>query len=224
MPNGEVLASWTWDFFLDLDGTINQRLIVVPGQFRATTAVSPTVGVQRLYSDLEFAVYTSPISETDFIAPQIWQLEANTTPTTLTFRALMDDDSGVVERAIVLYRTGTANSWTRAEMEYDSHTGWAEATVRPPDDQVFFFIQALDPAGNVSMALDHGNASLVGTCTLLADVDDNGTVDVFDIQLIANGWNQAPIDRNLDLNRGNQVDIQDIMMAAGQFGRACFSK
>ncbi len=47
-------------------------------------------------------VYTAPLDVTDFIAPQIWQTEAIPSPGTLTFRALVTEESSTVERVIVL--------------------------------------------------------------------------------------------------------------------------
>ncbi len=58
------------------DGQSRDQLVVVPAQFRATSSAKPTVGTQRLYSDLQFEIYHAPLTATDFIAPSVWQVEA----------------------------------------------------------------------------------------------------------------------------------------------------
>jgi len=60
--------------FLSIEGKAYASLVIVPGQFRATTNDHPTVGIQRLYTDLQFEVYHAPFTATDFIAPNIWNV------------------------------------------------------------------------------------------------------------------------------------------------------
>jgi hypothetical protein len=70
---------------------------------------------------------------------------------------LVDDDSGEILRTVVLYRRMGDNFWTLAELTYDPDTGWAEGTVPAVDGPIEYFAQAVDPTGNVALALDHGN-------------------------------------------------------------------
>jgi hypothetical protein len=143
--------------FLAINGPSREQLIIMPGQFQATTAAPQTMGIQRLYTDLELVVYHAPLTATDFIAPSIWQAEAISTSFSLTFRILVEDNSGAVERAVVLYRLLDQNTWSKAELTYDAGSGWAHGTVPPVNGQIEYFVQAVDPTGNVALALDHGN-------------------------------------------------------------------
>jgi hypothetical protein len=43
------------------------------------------------------------------------------------------------------------------ELDYNSGTGWASGSVPLPGDAIEYFAQAVDPTGNVALALDHGN-------------------------------------------------------------------
>jgi hypothetical protein len=84
----------TLNRFLAIDGQSRERLVVVPGQFKATNTTTPTVGIQRLYSSLDFEIYHAPFTATDFIAPSIWQVEAISNSVMLQFRVQEDDNSG----------------------------------------------------------------------------------------------------------------------------------
>jgi hypothetical protein len=143
--------------FLSIDDRSNDRLVVVPGQFKATNLLTPTVGTQRLYSALEFEVYHAPFTATDYLAPRIWQVEAYSTSTTLRFRIQVDDNSGSIQRAVMLYRALNTNTWSRAELAFNQTTGWAEGQVGSLQGPFEYFAQAVDLTGNVTLALDRGN-------------------------------------------------------------------
>jgi hypothetical protein len=142
--------------FLAIDGQSRERLVVVPGQFTASSTATPTMGTQRLYSELVFEIYHAPFTATDFIAPSIWRVEVITTDTDLTFRVLVEDDSEVIQRTVVLYRPLTSNTWSRAELAHDTDSGWVEGSILPVRGGIEYFAQAVDPTGNVALALDHG--------------------------------------------------------------------
>jgi hypothetical protein len=142
--------------FLAIDGQSRERLVVVPGQFKAASGAAPTLGTQRLYHQLAFELYHAPITATDFIAPSIWQVEAIDAGSRLTFRVLAEDDSGVLQRTLVLYRPLTSQTWSAVELSYDPATGTAEGSVPPVRGPFEYFAQAVDPTGNVALALDHG--------------------------------------------------------------------
>jgi hypothetical protein len=46
--------------FLSIDAQMRERLVVVPGQFRAADTGSSTTGSERLYEDLSFDIYYAP--------------------------------------------------------------------------------------------------------------------------------------------------------------------
>jgi hypothetical protein len=145
--------------FLAIDGQSHDRLVVVPGQFRAVVETAPgshTTGIERLYSTLSFEIYHAPITATDFAPPTIWTVDAVEVSEGVSFQVRAEDDSGMVERVVVLYRYGTERAWRKAELAYDASSGWAGATVAGSNAPVYYFAQAVDPTGNVSMALDRG--------------------------------------------------------------------
>jgi hypothetical protein len=145
--------------FLSIDGQSRERLVVVPAQFRATTTTTPTLGVLRRYTNLEFEVYHAPYTATDFSAPTIWDVIAVQADDGVTFRVQVEDDSYVVSRVVVLYREAGDNTWSKVELIYNPNTGWAEATVAGlGDTDIYYFAQAVDATGNVALAMDHGLA------------------------------------------------------------------
>jgi hypothetical protein len=142
--------------FLSIEGLMKQNLVVVPGQFRATSPLSVTTGIQRLYNTLDLVVYTAPFSVTDFVAPQIWSFETvSVTADMLTFEAIVSDDGGSLERVIVLYYIEGVNVWQLVELTVNG--GTASAAIPRPVGMMHYFVQAVDPSGNVAVALDHGN-------------------------------------------------------------------
>jgi hypothetical protein len=156
-------APGTLNRFLTIDGQMHDRLVVAPGQFRASGSGTPTVGVERLYSSLQFEVYHAPIADTDFIAPSIWQVGATSSGSGVGFDVLVTDDSGSVARVVVLYRATTSATWSKAELTYDPATQHATGSVSGLGGVIEYFAQAVDGSGNVALALDHGNAFALAT-------------------------------------------------------------
>ena len=131
----------------------------MPAQFKAApafTITTPTTGTLRLYTELAFDVYHAPFTNTDFVAPSIWHVEAISSSRYLKFRVQVDDDRFAIQRTVVLYRTLDSTTWSKAELVYDEGTGWATGTVDPVDSPIEYLAQAVDSAGNVALALDHG--------------------------------------------------------------------
>jgi hypothetical protein len=146
---------------LSIEGQMRERLVIVPGQFTASTPpATPTVGTQRLYEELDFVIYHAPFTTTDFVAPSIWTPQAISTSLSVRFRALVEDASGEIERVVVLYRElepGSASgTWSLLELRYDAPSGWASGFIPPVDGEIEYLVQAVDAAGNVGLAMDHG--------------------------------------------------------------------
>jgi hypothetical protein len=144
---------------LTLDGHTNDQLVIIPIQFRATGITTPTVGNVRQYSALQFEVYHAPESVTDFTAPAIWQVEHTVASNgQVTFNALIttDDQDDEVERSVLLVRPFSSNTWQKVELTYNTSTDGASGTVSGLQGRFEYFVQAVDSAGNVSLALDHG--------------------------------------------------------------------
>ena len=140
--------------FLDLDGVSRERLVVTPAQFRTDVIVTPTVGVQRLYSALQFDVYHASETDEDFIPPTIYRVSLSNGGT--QFNVLVTDDRGQIQRVVVLYRLLTSFTWSKAELTYNPATQQATAPVAGVNGPIEFFAQAVDPSGNVTLSLDHG--------------------------------------------------------------------
>jgi len=98
------------------------RLVVIPAQFKPTSNVASTMGTQRLYSNLQFEIYRAPITATDYIAPSIWQVQAMSSTAFLSFRVRADDDSGSIARVVVLYQQQGNAQWSKVKLPYDATT------------------------------------------------------------------------------------------------------
>jgi hypothetical protein len=141
--------------FLSIDGQSREQLVIVPGQYRAASSTAPT-GVERLYSSLDFAVYHTPFTVTDFIAPNIWQVDAYSLTTQLKFRVRVGDDSGSLQRVVMLYRRLSEPRWSLVDLNYNAANGWAEVNLPKIMEPIEYFAQAVDPSGNVALSLNHG--------------------------------------------------------------------
>jgi len=153
---------------LSIDGTSHEQLVVIPAQFQATSEATPTVGVLRRYTELRYEVYHAPFTTTDFVAPSIWAVRAISNSVELRFEVWVDDKAETadqmsgVSRVIVLYRLGEETTWRKVELTYVGQNaagiGIAEGVVAPlTGETIEYFAQAVDGAGNVALALDHGN-------------------------------------------------------------------
>jgi hypothetical protein len=146
--------------FISVDGRPRERLIVTPGQFRPALPDGNQQGTQRLYNSLEFEVYHAPYDAQDIIAPTIWQVEVMTDDASITFKSLIQDNSDQIQRVVVLYRAASDNFWTKVELSYDPATDMAMGSVPQVEGSFYYFVQAVDPTGNVAIALENGNPYL----------------------------------------------------------------
>jgi len=148
---------------LDIDGSVDQQFNVVPAQFLATTTATPTIGVERAYSRLDYEIQHAPFTDTDFIPPSVRVVAAIVSPGQITFSVKADDTqsadpliSGDVRRVVVLYRALGAPAWMRKELAYNASTDRWMGIVGA-SGAVEYFAQAVDASGNVATALDYGN-------------------------------------------------------------------
>jgi hypothetical protein len=147
--------------FLSLDGQSDEQLVVVPGQFKAAANSSPTVGTERLYTNLQFEVYHNSVDNTDFEAPHIWHVGAKRTGNQVNFGVAVEDDIGATPRVVVLYRELPSTSWQMVELTYNPTLQVAVGSVQSTAEVMAYFVQAVDSNGNVSLALNHGNEWLL---------------------------------------------------------------
>ncbi|MCP4421486.1 MAG: hypothetical protein GY805_33160 [Chloroflexi bacterium] len=143
--------------YLSVEGELVARLVMIPGQFAATGGTTETVGTERLYDNLQFEIYHAPFNKTDFIAPGIWNVWTDRVASQINFHMQVTDDSGEIERVVILYRELPATTWQLAELTYNSQTQEATGAIFVPlDIEIQYFAQAVDGSGNVSVALSHG--------------------------------------------------------------------
>jgi hypothetical protein len=139
--------------FLTVDGVFNQQVVVVPGQFIATPDTSPTSGIQRLYQNMELAIYAYPHEVNDFVPPTINGSYAQLNNGQWHYTIQASDESDI-QRVVVLYRTAGSNQWQKLELPYNSSTQEATYTLDQPAEAIVdYFIQVVDGAGNVAIRL-----------------------------------------------------------------------
>jgi hypothetical protein len=61
-----------------------------------------------------------------------------------------------------LYRGVSSNTWQQTELTYSPSLELAFGSVPSLGEPVEYIAQAVDPTGNVSLALDHGNPFTIG--------------------------------------------------------------
>ena len=169
VPQWYTYVPATISRFWDVDeGRFSQDIVVVPGQFHATsTSDSPkTVGTMRLYSALQLLVYEGPGTEPDYQSPGVWDVDAvNPTGKVVTFNALVRDTAAApfapatgILRVVVLYRHVNSNTWSKLDLDYNPVSEIAgKSVIVPQNGQYEYFVQAVDNAGNVALTMDHGN-------------------------------------------------------------------
>jgi Ca2+-binding RTX toxin-like protein len=200
--------------FLTVNGIAQQKLVVVPAQFQVTGVTASSTGIMRLYDNLELVVYTAPYTETDFIAPNVWSVDAMENAGSLEFTVGVSDNATGVYRVLVLYRDMSDNAWTGVDLTYNPTTELATASVPASTNTVEYFVQAVDQAGNVSLVLNHGVPFRV--LSSIADTDGDGIFDDADNCLLVPNSAQADFDGDglgdaCDINADNDplVDVFD---------------
>jgi hypothetical protein len=123
-----------------------ERLVLVPGQFQ-------NPGTERLWDRLTYDIYYS--TDADTVEPQIWQVEATQLPSRTSFRVAATDPSGI-ERAVVAFSLSDG-VWDSADLTYDPvDETWSGAVAVDEGDQMHYFVQVLDRAGNAARSDNKG--------------------------------------------------------------------
>jgi len=122
------------------------RLVVIPAQYRKPR-------VERIYERLTFEVYFS--ASEDYRPPVIWEVGFIDTPQGADFNVWASDASGIW-RVVVTYTRGDGG-WRSIELQdVEMGTHWFAFVPRLDGNDLEFFVQAVDGAGNVAVHTDKG--------------------------------------------------------------------
>ena len=137
------------------------RISIVGGQFNRNGSV------ERLYGDLQLETYhvndASP-EAADFLPPTVWDVSSEIVVGGANFAVVAQDNSSLA-RVLVTHNVpggGGAGLWKSVDLSYNAGSMVWTASVPGLDDSSQFFVQALDKAGNVTLASNSGQYFTVG--------------------------------------------------------------
>ncbi|MGH8952790.1 MAG: choice-of-anchor Q domain-containing protein [Acidimicrobiia bacterium] len=132
------------------------QLVLVPGQFRSTTA---TTGIQRLFTTIGTTVFYGP-GTGDFTPPVIISSTAIEGAGAVTFTVDVEDTDGEVRKVTVLFSDVAAGgTWTEVVLVQGTDGSWSGAAPAAPGEKEFF-VQAVDDSGNVAVSSNKGELFL----------------------------------------------------------------
>ena len=141
---------------LEMLSGIQQRLVVLPGQYRGRDAR------EHLYRQVDASLFAS--GSNDWTAPTISNVTQLNSLNTLTVTVNAADTSGLC-RIVVAYTDGLGQ-WQHTDLTTTDGTMWRGVIAHP--GQVEYFVQAVDAAGNVALDENGGDTttrtSRVFTC------------------------------------------------------------
>jgi hypothetical protein len=139
-----------------ISGGYQQKLVVVPGQFRCTGLVNGEVrGVERLYNNLQLEVLTSPNTD-DFVVPNIKNVNISTDKDAyVTLTILADDANSGLNEFIVLLIDETTGQITSirksiSEVAINSSGQYVIDIEKNIVGDNKLALQTIDGAGNVA--------------------------------------------------------------------------
>jgi hypothetical protein len=149
------IPTWTpssWDVInsVRLVTGLEQLLVLVPAQYKPET---PTTGTERVFDSLSYTVYYANINEKDFLPPFIWEIELSRANIFNGNISVTVFDRSGIEKVVVTMTRGDGQ-WITQELT-GSGSSW-QGIVSNIED-VTFFLQAVDKAGNVAIADNKGN-------------------------------------------------------------------
>jgi len=134
---------------------VNQTLVVIPGQFITTSGDTEVIGLERLYSSMDYDVYYS--NSTDFRPPIIDRVGVNVTGSTAQVEVRADDFMGTVEKIVLTWTYAVDDhAWESMELSYDSASGAWTGDLPDSERRIDFMVQAVDAAGNVGVSTSKG--------------------------------------------------------------------
>ena len=129
---------------------LQQRLIVIPAQYRAATAAQ---GVERLFEEMTYTLYYA--TATDIIPPSIWKVQDRQQGETAQTVLVDVTDFGGIVRVVVAYTSGSGE-WLTADLTRDEGDPSQWGGTLPREAGLTYFVQAVDGAGNVAVSDNRG--------------------------------------------------------------------
>jgi len=126
------------------------RLTVVPAQFQG----DQDGGTLRRFTQLEFQVYYTDTASFDFAAPIVWKVDSVAMGNDADFWVTTEDPSGI-QRVLMAY-TEDGSHWYRRDLTYSVSQGRWETQLDDLTDQLVYFVQVVDGAGNVTLTSNKG--------------------------------------------------------------------
>lgn len=140
--------AWTpssWDIINSIRVTdgIEQKLVLIPAQYRSTTS---TTGVERVFTNLTYTIYYS--ESLDSLPPFVWAVDVDSQLFAPTGSVVVTafDRSGIARVAATYTRDD--GTWITVELSSTDGTHWSGMLPTEGD----FFVQVVDFAGNIAIA------------------------------------------------------------------------
>jgi uncharacterized repeat protein (TIGR01451 family) len=155
---------------LQTSGGVKQALVVIPGQFITTSADTEVIGLERLYSSMDYDVYYS--NSTDFRPPIIGRVGVNVTGSTAHFEVRADDFMGTVEKVVLAWTYSVGDdTWESMELGYNPSSEEWIGDLNDLTDRIDFMVQAVDAAGNVGVSTSKGLFTTQNTAPANLEID-----------------------------------------------------
>jgi len=123
---------------------------VVPAQFQG----NQDSGTLRRFTALQFQVHYADSFNTDFSSPVVWMVTGVAVGNQADLRVTAQDSSGV-ERVLIVY-TQTGTNWVSRDLAYNPTLDRWETHLTGLAGPFFYFVQAVDGAGNVTVTSNKG--------------------------------------------------------------------
>jgi hypothetical protein len=191
-----------------LDDRHEETFVFSVGQFDSTT------NVERIYNAVSIDVYHSPTA--DDAPPQLGAPVYLEIGNQIRVTVPVSDTSGVL-RVVATYTTGGGSdghgTWQSVELAPETDNQWGGTL--PITAPAWFFVQAVDVAGNV--AASPMLAQLVERCY---DVTGDNQVTANDLVAVASRWGQAAT-QPFDVDGNGVVNIVDIGLITAHWNQVC---
>ncbi|UCE00528.1 MAG: right-handed parallel beta-helix repeat-containing protein [Chloroflexota bacterium] len=163
---------WSLAQIQDSAEQYEERLVMIPGQFlvdrEATINSGTTIGMQRLYENMQFQVVYGPQTG-EFLPPVISSVRVvQSSNPGVTILVKVEDpetdlipSSGVLQVLITYTEIGGENIWYSPALEEIDPLSGLWAGILDVNGEMDFFVQAVDGSGNVGMFAGNGYFSPV---------------------------------------------------------------